>query len=47
MLPRRSAQVRSRMMATPAIEQTNNGHMAIPPRKNHSGMKSSLINRKT
>jgi hypothetical protein len=27
------------MMATPAIEHTNSGHIAIPPRKNHSGMK--------
>jgi hypothetical protein len=34
-----SAQVRSKMMPTPAIEHTNSGHMAIPPRKNHSGMK--------
>src|ERR1035437_568912 len=38
-----SAHVRSRMMATPAIEQTSSGHMAIPPRKNHSGMRKSSL----
>jgi hypothetical protein len=38
-----SAQTRSKMMATPAIEHTNSGHMAIPPRKNHSGMKLLLV----
>src|SRR5260221_13107846 len=38
-----NAQARSRMMATPAIEQTSSGHMAIPPRKNHSGMRKSSL----
>src|SRR6266436_1036184 len=38
-----SAQARSKMMATPAIEQTSSGHMAIPPRKNHSGMRKSSL----
>src|SRR5882724_5078537 len=38
-----NAQARSKMMATPAIEQTSSGHMAIPPRKNHSGMRKSSL----
>src|SRR5260221_13174221 len=38
-----NAQARSRMMATPAIEQTSSGHMAIPPLKNHSGMRKSSL----
>src|ERR1700747_1512604 len=38
-----SAPARSKMMATPAMKQTSSGHMAIPPRKNHSGMRKSSL----